>query len=692
MTSININTISKKPNFINYFSEPITFPPNAQVALPKANFQVPIVVNPVIDIPRVLEVNYDLNCLDVRIDGVRMGISWRNIYDAHVRFETANQSAEDIGTINDIDDYFANYQFLPNNGCVWLAANQANATATNKMKIPFDAILADAISNKFNFYRATPASLYEGDTYAFDTSLVKDAFTLGIIKDADGAAINGITISATNQKQTTLGLNIHYDPSAVSDGANSPVPWNNGNLLHNWTAGVPNGSSLTSTDTGINIGFAGDGDFNMDPNGGWVIVKPNFTAAGKMAFGLNLQGGQLNPGVDVLTSAGTTISDTDFLPLIDIGFLFEQDANGDHNFQVVNGSTKKNSGMDISNLNPYVLCSEFANDTDYFWILISRASLLKGDAGKFVAKLIFGPSATGVRPPDSDDIVIAEIPIEFGGGLVFPTLVALGDAVVGNLLEQCRFIPCGDQSIQQGQFLRSAVGVSLNDGDTFVNSISLDPDIGILDYGDAEFWGQWGLSNMVTSVGDFAPVYGKDVNDLIRTWSVPTNFSESTTQYTIGLKEINQIYNTPNAYIEVNSQFSVSDIPQQFHVALNNVDVKSFHGIYITAGDTNPGGGGGTLDSTSLTRTIGTAKVDVTQVGQGASILNVQYEPFNLLYRPLNNSVPFTTNQLDVVVSYRDFATGIAKTLWNVVGTIDLDIHVRNGPKPLPVVNSLRPY
>ena len=77
MTSININTISKKPNFINYFSEPITFPPNAQVALPKANFQVPIVVNPVIKIPRVLEVNYDDSCLDVRIDGVSLVITWR---------------------------------------------------------------------------------------------------------------------------------------------------------------------------------------------------------------------------------------------------------------------------------------------------------------------------------------------------------------------------------------------------------------------------------------------------------------------------------------------------------------------------------------------------------------------------------------------------------------------------------------
>ena len=690
MTSININTISKKPNFINYFSEPITFPPNAQVALPKANFQVPIVVNPVIDIPKVLEVNYDDSCLDVRIDGVALPITWRNIYDAHVRFETANQSAEDIGTVNDIDEYFAKYKFLPNNGCVWLAPNQADAFITNKMKIPFDAILADAISNKFNFYRATPASLYEGDTYAFDTSLMKDVLTLGIIKDADGAAINGITISATNQKQTTLGLNIHYDPSAVTDSANVAMNWTPAELTNNWTAGVPNNGSLTSTDTGINIGFAGDGNFNMDPNGGWVSVQPNFTAEGKMAFGLNLQGGQLNPGLDVLTNAGTTISDTEFLPLIDIGFLFEQDANGEHNFQVVNGSST-NAGMVTSNVTPYKLCSQFTNDTDFFYILISRASLLKGDAGKFVAKLIFG-SGGQPRAPDTDDIVIAEIPIEFGGGMVFPTLVALGDAVVGNSLENCRYIDLGDQSIQQGQFLRNSIGVPLNAGDTFVNSISLDPDIGILDYGDAEFWGQWGLSNMVTSVGDYVPIFGKDVNDLIRTWSVPTNFSESTTQYTIGLKNINQIYNTTNAYIDVNSQFSVSDIPQQFHVALNNVDVKSFHGIYITAGDTNPGGGGGTLDSTSLTRSIGTVKVDVTQVGQGASVLNVQYEPFNLLYRPLNNSVPFTTNQLDIVVSYRDFATGIAKTLWNVVGTIDLDIHVRNGPKPLPVVNSLRPY
>ena len=52
--SLNINTIADKPQFRNYFSNPLTFPKNANVALPKANLQVPILVQPQLSVPEDL--------------------------------------------------------------------------------------------------------------------------------------------------------------------------------------------------------------------------------------------------------------------------------------------------------------------------------------------------------------------------------------------------------------------------------------------------------------------------------------------------------------------------------------------------------------------------------------------------------------------------------------------------------------
>ena len=46
MSSLNINTISNKPHFKNYFSDPLTFPKNAMISLPKTNLQVPVLVAP----------------------------------------------------------------------------------------------------------------------------------------------------------------------------------------------------------------------------------------------------------------------------------------------------------------------------------------------------------------------------------------------------------------------------------------------------------------------------------------------------------------------------------------------------------------------------------------------------------------------------------------------------------------------
>ena len=72
--------------------------------------------------------------------------------------------------------------------------------------------------------------------------------------------------------------------------------------------------------------------------------------------------------------------------------------------------------------------------------------------------------------------------------------------------------------------------------------------------------------------------------------------------------------------------------------------------------------------------------------------LDISYEPFNLVYKPLNNPIPFSLNSLDLEIFFRDFTTGLRKSINNVIGTIDLDIHIKSGGAPKIVEDQLRPY
>ena len=233
-----------------------------------------------------------------------------------------------------------------------------------------------------------------------------------------------------------------------------------------------------------------------------------------------------------------------------------------------------------------------------------------------------------------------------------------------------------------------------------VNSISItsvvDGDLG--NTGAYEFWYQYGLSDVANGLpfntGN-QQIFGKDINNLVRKWSVTTNFSENDMVYYIGNTTLNNIYTfDDNGFFVANPnpQFQLQSLPQQLQVALNNIDVKNFAGNYI-AGGSNANLAGGILQNTSTNRVIGTIPIPVDQVGQDSVVLNLQYEPFNLIYRPINNPISFTINELDVDIFYRDFRTGQRKTIDSLVGTVELDIHVKTGAPPAKITNDgLRPF
>jgi len=80
-----------------------------------------------------------------------------------------------------------------------------------------------------------------------------------------------------------------------------------------------------------------------------------------------------------------------------------------------------------------------------------------------------------------------------------------------------------------------------------------------------------------------------------------------------------------------------------------------------------------------------------TNIGN-TQIVNLQYEPYNLVYRPINNPNPFNLNELKIEIFYRDFTNNVRRIVSNVFGTINLEFNIRMGYVPKKPMNNLLPY
>lgn len=711
--SLNINTIADKPQFRNYFSNPLTFPKNANICLPKANLQIPILVQPELKVPDVGAGNYGLAAFFCQVDGVLESISYQNLFDAHVAL--AEFSTENLTSGITIDLYYENYKFLPDNGVLFSSEDTGpGATLSNKMKVPLSMIMCKALNTKFNFYDFSSDDKYSGEGYALDNQLIGQNMVLGIQKDADGSAITGTSITASGQSLKELALNVVYDPQ--KRGNQDPVSSMNFALSSfnaNWGTGTaastPTGNNLvlnTETNYAMTSSNKDTTGFSIDPNGGWIRFTPQNnlgTNNTTMACGIILMGTPANNNYsNAFESATPDFTLTPAMDLIDIGFMFSQDTNtgADQSltFGIIdNGRITTQAVADIpypAGVATYIKYTQ----GETFFIHIKRGNLLNG-TNKFIFSLFSGSGA--LNPPDSTDNLLYVCERTFAGGDIEPGFIALANPVatanttIG--FNSVQFIPKSEQSREQGSYFETT---PINEGMSMVNSISITPvvDGSLGDTGAYEFWYQYGLSDVANGLpfntGN-QQIFGKDVNNLVRKWSVTTNFSENDMVYYIGNTTLNNIYAFDGQGFFVanpNVQFQLQSLPQQLQVSLNNIDVKNFAGNYI-AGGNNANLAGGILETSSMNRVIGTIPIPVDQVGQDSVVLNLQYEPNNLIYRPINNPISFTLNELDVDIFYRDFRTGQRKTIDSLIGTVELDIHVKTGAPPAKITNDgLRPY
>ena len=66
--------------------------------------------------------------------------------------------------------------------------------------------------------------------------------------------------------------------------------------------------------------------------------------------------------------------------------------------------------------------------------------------------------------------------------------------------------------------------------------------------------------------------------------------------------------------------------------------------------------------------------------------LNLSYEPYNPVYRQLNNTELYSVNQLQVAVGYKDFFTNEAKQIRNINGNLKLELHFRTSKSRIALI------
>ena len=278
----------------------------------------------------------------------------------------------------------------------------------------------------------------------------------------------------------------------------------------------------------------------------------------------------------------------------------------------------------------------------------------------------------------------------------------MSDNIVGSVISDIKFIPTSTQSQQQGNYYTETPYGGTSNRSVFLEpkytGLVLTPQSVIKDI--MNFWRAWGLISHENSVVPTAEQRRYFTNKstgthLLRTFKNPVNILNTSfnVNYIIGQNDISKIWGVDDTGVELimNQDFTVSNLPAVLHVSIDNLDLKNFNGTLLGGAAPTGGNTGQTGQRPSVDRTIGTIPLPTNTIIASDNYL-LQYEPLNLIYRPINNPISFTINQLQVGIFYYDFLTNVRKNLNAIEGICNLELNIKQGYQPKKPQNNLLPY
>jgi len=662
--SLNIQVVANKCEFSNEFSEGFTCPANTQVALTKCALSVPVFIQNVLKVPAIDAGIRDTNALIVNIDGIVKSITFTDLFNAYRTYEGITNLEPNI----DIDDFYSGgYQFFTNNRMYYWSFPY-NATRDGD-KPSFSWVLGKAINDAYSFYRITDVSKWRSQDVNFGLSKT-GSINISLIGRNNH---NYDNCSIHCAKQEKISLNARYQPYDITNLTPEETRYTQPNNT-NWL--LANGQ-LTDN-AGANYCMAVGNEYQVDVNGGFIRVQPNFVG-GVLQWGFSLAGRGLNE--DGLCHSEGIAQE----PVIDLGIEFQ----ATDCYRIITDVVyNHNTAVYEYVFNTSIAMNKFDNNTDYFYIQIQRGSISSNNTNEFIFTLYQGTE----NLTDYDDTrAVYTWTKTMNSNDIIPTEVCISDGQAGNQLKNMAHI---QQSVDSEQMRKIASKYSSGGQSVF----SIQPDTDALNPSLLNFWASLGIHSFNKStafVGDILLDAQEsnfeittDGTALNKTLSWPTDFKDeddtltNASYYWVGEKALRQFFQYTNIvegdYVgneqwEFNSQTALSELPKSLNVYINNLDVKNFQGSFYALTDTQT--------QTGQTRLVSTIPFKVDDETKSQDVY-VNYETFNAFYRPINNPNSFFINQLLTEISFKDAETDKKKVINLINGLVRCEYNFRSGTRP----------
>lgn len=618
----SIQLTGNKPTFNNYLTDPMILPINAKVCLNKASFAIPVWTQQFVEMPIIVDTEYNNVMFVVELNGVSIQISWQDFYNAW-----NNLTVIEVQAIEDF--YDGNYKFYFNNLIYWVSTtNTLNTIAT------FTEVLARAINDNFDF---------------FDISS-SDIIINGVrtdINQNDSLTINGIVYFpyTSNLQIKALQIVSEYNPSKNWATLIQPMSTENNSAftaINDVTITNNNviGSTIDFTTASGVYGSIAVCEESMDPNCGVWQFKPDITDTGNMVatFVFDSQYMDFNSGLTEFAENNIQVG---------IKFRFNDGVTSYCFYDNITHDSGMASNVKYPTDDAELLL--FNSNIDYFFITSQRAPDYDTSGGKYVFKF-YKSDGNDANINNASLMWSTTYNVHSPGMAIFP--LALSDNATSTFSEN-KFVAITADSLS----MNKATALASNKAFT----IRPLPDSVLVDslFYQHEFFDSIGLyqneddSNLRVSY-DSAPMSNK----------IKWTTGKIKKRYFIGVNNINKIFTGAGAFLDLKAGSSA--LPRQMEVSLLNTSHTPHTGsfaqeVLFTEPDIN-----------KVISYINTSADDFNT--DNNLYLEYVYEAFNIVCRRLKNRSKLPLNNFQIKIGYKDFITNEEKIIDALQGICKLEI------------------